>query len=340
MAENDSKMILKSFLKRAPKDDEEDPTKSHPFWDTQPVPKLNEEIKMEDCGPIDAPKTVDDIRPTPYNLPDGFEWSETDVQDPKVMEEVYTLLNENYVEDDDNMFRFDYSVPFLKWAISPPGYLKEWHIGVRVTKNRKLVGFITAIPANILVYGKVVKMVEINFLCVHKKLRDKRLAPVLIKEITRRVNRQNIWQATYTAGRVIPKPIARCRYYHRSLNPKKLIAVGFSQLHPKMTMMMTIKYYRVPEQPQCTGIRPMEKKDVRSVNKLLSTYLDKFKLKPLFSDEEVEHLFLPIPDVVNSYVIEVPKKKKKHLKLIFFNSRIQLLTKLQIWLVFIHFLLL
>lgn len=32
------------------------------------------------------------------------------------------------------------------------------------------------------------KMVEINFLCVHKKLRDKRLAPLLIKEITRRVN--------------------------------------------------------------------------------------------------------------------------------------------------------
>lgn len=37
-------------------------------------------------------------------------------------------------------------------------------------------------------------MVEINFLCVHKKLRSKRLAPVLIKEITRRVNICDIWQ--------------------------------------------------------------------------------------------------------------------------------------------------
>lgn len=35
-------------------------------------------------------------------------------------------------------------------------------------------------------------MVEINFLCVHKKLRSKRLAPVLIKEITRRVNVTNV----------------------------------------------------------------------------------------------------------------------------------------------------
>jgi hypothetical protein len=30
------------------------------------------------------------------------------------------------------------------------------------------------------VYGKQVKMVEINFLCVHQLYRDKRLAPALI----------------------------------------------------------------------------------------------------------------------------------------------------------------
>jgi len=44
------------------------------------------------------------------------------------------------------------------------------------------------------VQGQTVKMVEINFLCVHKKLRSKRLAPVLIKEITRRVNVNGIFQ--------------------------------------------------------------------------------------------------------------------------------------------------
>ncbi len=54
-------------------------------------------------------------------------------------------------------------------------------------------------------------MVEINFLCVHKKLRSKRVAPVLIREITRRVNEQGIFQAVYTAGVVIPKPLATCR---------------------------------------------------------------------------------------------------------------------------------
>lgn len=54
-------------------------------------------------------------------------------------------------------------------------------------------------------------MAEINFLCVHKKLRSKRLAPLLIKEVTRRVNLCGIWQAAYTAGVVIPKPVSITR---------------------------------------------------------------------------------------------------------------------------------
>ena len=72
------------------------------------------------------------------------------------LKELYLLLNENYVEDDDNMFRFDYSPQFLHWALKPPNWQKEWHCGVRVHKSNKLVGFISAIPARIKVYDKYV----------------------------------------------------------------------------------------------------------------------------------------------------------------------------------------
>lgn len=106
-----------------------------------------------------------------------------------------------------------------------PLFRTDWHVGVRVVKSGLLVGFISAIPGHIRIYDKAEKIVEINFLCVHKKLRSKRVAPVLIREITRRVNLTGIFQAVYTAGVVLPKPIATCRYWHRSLNPKKLIQV-------------------------------------------------------------------------------------------------------------------
>lgn len=77
------------------------------------------------------------------------------------------------------------------------------------------------------VRGEELKASEINFLCVHKKLRGKRLAPVLISEVTRRINKTNIWQAIYTAGTLIPKPFSNTMYYYRNLNYKKLIECGF-----------------------------------------------------------------------------------------------------------------
>lgn len=68
-------------------------------------------------------------------------------------------------------------------------------------------------------------MVEINFLCVHKKLRSKRVAPVLIREITRRVHMKGIFQAVYTAGVVLPKPVSTCRYTYDGYEIRKKIFV-------------------------------------------------------------------------------------------------------------------
>lgn len=113
-------------------------------------------------------------------------------------------------------------------------------------------------------------MVEINFLCVHKKLRSKRVAPVLIREITRRVNLMGIFQAVYTAGVVLPKPIATCRYWHRSLNPKKLIEIKFSHLSRNMTMQRTLKFYKLPENTKVTGFRKLVPADVPQGCKLLN----------------------------------------------------------------------
>ena len=59
---------------------------------------------------------------------------------------------------------------------------------------------------------------------------------MLIREITRRVNLRGIWQAAYTAGVVLPKPIGTARYWHRSLNVKKLVEIGFTRLHARTTM--------------------------------------------------------------------------------------------------------
>lgn len=256
-------------------------------------------------GPIDAPKTVDQVREEPYPLPASFEWSDCNVKDDAVLKEIYGLLSDHYVEDDDNLFRFAYSSEFLRWALLAPGYRDSWMCGVRVSGTGKLVAFISAIPMQMKIHENKVEMVEINFLCVHKKLRQKRLAPVLIKEITRRVNLCNIWQAVYTAGVLLPKPVAECQYWHRPLHPKKLISVGFSSLGPRMTMARTIKLYKLPEKATIPGIRPMKDSDVPAVTKLMCQYLESdYKLAPCMTEDEVRHWMVMQEGVIYSYVVE------------------------------------
>jgi len=284
--------------------------KNHPFWKDQPVPQSVEEtnIDRDEGHAIDMekdPKT--DIQQEPYPLPDGYEWADLDVDDPEQLDAIYNLLREHYVEDDDNMFRFNYSKNFLLWALKPPGFRREWHLGVRVIGTTKIVGFITAIPVHIHIYNKFILMVEINFLCVYNRLRANRLAPVLILEITRRANVNGIFQAVYTAGITLPTPISSCRYYHRSLNPKKLIEVNFSQLKPRMTMNRTIRLYQLPTEPQLPGIRPLEERDIPSACALLKKYLSKFDLYLEFSEEEFKHWFTPVDEVIYCYVCEDPE---------------------------------
>lgn len=100
-------------------------------------------LQAED-GPVDAPRTVADVRQEPYNLPPGsvpvkdacqhlcvmyctqfllwihqsqmalmnlvlircrFVWSVCDMTDQDTVVQVHDLLARNYVEDDDEMFR-------------------------------------------------------------------------------------------------------------------------------------------------------------------------------------------------------------------------------------------
>jgi len=196
-------------------------------------------------------------------------------------------------------------------ALLTPDFKKSWHVGLRATHNekRKLLAFISGIPVTLRVRNNTFKSVEINFLCVHKKLRSRRLTPVLIKEITRRCHLEGIWEAVYTAGVVLPKPVATCRYFHRALNWMKLYETKFSPLPIGSTKERQVLRNKLPDSTRLEGLRLMEEKDVESVTKLLGTYLGKFDLAPVYSEEEVRHWFLHKGDdktrVIWTYVVEV-----------------------------------
>ena len=129
------------------------------------------------------------------------------------------------------------------------------------------------------------------------------------------------------------------RYWHRSLNPRKLVEVKFSHLSRNMTLQRTMKLYRLPDVSAVTagitahshgpfvtaaairdvssfsvhslkstktpGLRPMERHDVRQVTELLQQHLRRFQLAPSMGEEEVAHWFLPQENIIDTYVVEV-----------------------------------
>ena len=60
----------------------------HTFWDSQPVPHPQLSSTQEYLEGEIVPKDIDKVRPTAYQLPEGFEWATMDLQNEKEATEV------------------------------------------------------------------------------------------------------------------------------------------------------------------------------------------------------------------------------------------------------------
>ena len=141
------------------------------------------------------------------------------------MLELCDFLEAHYVEDDGGSFRLKYSPEKTRWAITMPGFqkVKDLHFLVRNEKNKKIMASIMGVPKKLSVQGQVIKVCEVNFLSVHKKLRAKRLAQICIQEMMRRKRKLGSMQAFYTSGHSMPTPFTTVHYMNRFLNVERLI---------------------------------------------------------------------------------------------------------------------
>lgn len=248
------------------------------------------------------------------NLPDQYDWLNIDAEKKEDLLLIYKFLYDNYV--DDSMFRIHYTIDTLQWFLTAPGYYKELHVGIKLRETNQIIGFIAGIPINLNLYDGIKKICEINFLCIHKKFRNKSFAQILINEITKRCMEKNIHQAIYTIGKVMNKPFSKTRYWHRILNYRKMVEIGFCDnpacIYDGLIFDKYIHYLDthnpLNKKAMLKNLREMEKKDVSAVRQLLNNYNKKFAVSIVFDDEEIEHWFLPKTDVVYSYVLEDENK--------------------------------
>ena len=255
--------------------------KNYKFWDTQLVPPFNEEMPIK-LGPIKTDFKEEDLKKEPYELPENMEWVDIDITKEEELDKVYKFLHANYLESME--YKEQYNKEFLRWQFSPIRKNKYKNILISIQINKAIIGFFSGLPMKLSVYDKEITVYNISFLCIDKEYRKNKkhnLAEIMFKEMFRRTYMENVYQNIFVSKRLIPRPFSESTYYY----------VIFGNL-PEIKEETTMKF------------RPMEKKDVKSVTKLLYENQKKYKIHSIFSEEEVEHWFIPIKNVIYSFVKE------------------------------------
>jgi len=295
--------------------------KGRKFWPTQPMVQLGEELGSK-VGPLDRQgndggrtnNTASTKPSLPAKVPPEFYFSNLNLDDHNQLHEVYNLLREHYVADKDGQFRFYYSKNMLKWAAFVPGYRPNWFVGLRKRESNELVGCILATPSSLAVNGSIIQMATINFLNLRLDVRSKSLAPVLIQEITRRLNSEGIYQAFFTSGALVAKPLAITRYYHRPLNWQRCLELQFVAQPRNQTVEEVAKMLRLNPMKSKLKFhyRPMTEEDLKQVHELWTGASKRYKLHSVFTEEMLRHLLIPsTEDLVWTYVATPPRDVSK-----------------------------
>lgn len=135
----------------------------------------------------------------------------------------YNFISENYISSDSS--RLLYSKELIQY------FLRD-SILVFFTPNGKPdshVGLIVGKKKMIYIENKPYAMIDVNFLCLVKKLRKLNLAPYLIAVLTKlSVEKLNISLAYYTISARINSPcFGKKQMYHRPVNIAHLVKSGF-----------------------------------------------------------------------------------------------------------------
>ena len=266
---------------------------NHKFWTTQPIMQ-NRLFKKEEAV-IDTSDNII-VKEQPI-LPPDFKWDVIDMQDDKQRAEVTDFLQLYYVTDKDNQFKLFYTNEFLKWYFK----IESICICVRIAKNNKLIGFISGIKAKTQINRFQMDILEVDFLCVHPKLRGKRLAEVLIKELIRVGQANGYKQAIYSGEKKLPVPFCKVKYYHRAINIDKLIDVKFTTPQEGSRRKDLRKAYYLADKPNNRFIK-INENHIDSAMNALNKYMLKYNVHPVHTKETFQHLFLN--DFVTTYVTE------------------------------------
>lgn len=285
---------LRYFELNYPMTEEESKSKKYKYWNKYPLRKDNNtqiiDYKNKDLKHM--------------KLPDIYEWHELDPNNNIDIKELTSFLNHNYIEDRNGLFRTVYDENLLKWILTYP--TNNLHLCVRTKKSKKIVGFISMQTILVQLYEEEYKTCEINFLCVHKKIRLNKLTPVMIDELLKRCVDMLDYQtytSVFSSMNYIPTPVSlnSVKIYHRPINIEKLMEYNYcSPANNDGDKDRIVDYYRIYKHSKSTLVK-LNSTHVDKVLELLNNYMTRYNYYQKYLKNEFIHTFLD-NDHMCSYV--------------------------------------
>lgn len=218
------------------------------------------------------------------DLPDGFEFK---TLGPSHLDEIFQLINNHYTKDEQHQIRTTYSKDFIYWYLKyiPSGFI------VGLCYHSKLVGLITAYFMDMVVYEQNIKVPYINFICLQQKIQKMGMAKYLMEEIKNRLIQTKLNYGMFTTKKKLANNFTKYGEYVIPINYPKLQQVGF------------LTENLVPNQRlESNPLHLMTKADIDIVTQKLNHHLQKYIIRPFFTNESAYHFLIPKKDIAYTFV--------------------------------------
>lgn len=253
------------------------------FWDNNLL-----KTDVRDRGEIRSPEDIKKTLPKdPYPLPEQLEWCDLDPTSDKDMSDMSKLLNRYYMYKDGDDMSLEYPVKLLQWYLSMPNDKKNICLGIRLKKDNKLIATITGVYFEGSFFNNKKNMLDVDLFCIHPVLRTKGLAEIMINELVRQMNLNDVFHGTFSGARDIPKSVCKLKFYHRPLNLKKLVETKFYTIDGDFEVGESFDFKDKADE----HFTEASIEDLSDIHNLLNSYLEQYSVHFIFSKDQVKHMF-------------------------------------------------
>lgn len=278
------------YINTYPKTEKQAEKHTYKYWDTQPVMRLNSiigkdgiiEENLEKYGKINLNKKL-------YFKMDDNDYGL-----------IAKFISKIYSNESIHPYYKYYSAEHIKYILGTD------HIcfTIRSKENDMILGLTLVQLRDYQINSNRLRLADVVFFTVIKKLRNKHLGSVMIKKLRDLLLEKGIKVGTFKTNLYIPKPFCTTRIHHRALNIKLLVNTNFTKLTNSIKLKNVQKELELPKEPRSEiyMLTNDNEEDINTAYNLLNESFKKYSIHPIFTKDEFKHIFIN-NKYVSSFVI-------------------------------------